>query len=111
MHFNDILQQYNEKAGFKGPLANIGYCMHLLRCDSFYVIYDGISARRTDSIPRYSPTSSHRVVGVAAKSPPVDGRNTNREGQELVQQYTPELHIPTKTFLGSRQVFECRPFV
>jgi len=44
MHFNDMLQQYNEKAGFKGPLANIAYCIHLLRCDSFYVIYDGISA-------------------------------------------------------------------
>lgn len=72
MHFNDMLQQYNEKAGFKGPLANIAYCIHLLRCDSFYVIYDGISAHgregrvrhdslpwRTDSIPRYSPLPVH----------------------------------------------------
>jgi hypothetical protein len=31
--FSDMLQQYNEKAGFKGPLANISCCMHLLRCE------------------------------------------------------------------------------
>jgi hypothetical protein len=65
------------------------------------------------AIPRYSPIqfTPSELQGVAAKSPPIGGQNTNREGQELVQQYTLELHLPTKTFPRFWQVFDCRAFV
>jgi len=54
IHFSDVLQQYNEKAGFKAPLANISCCMYLLRCELSPASFYGISAHGREGRVRHS---------------------------------------------------------